>query len=112
MPIHIDDRRGERDTLILETIHQFQVFRLRVTVVATPPVAKRIARQQRGRSSQRIEVLHSFDVTTPVSEEIDVGFRMISWPNPSAERIRLAVDLIGLDDDVRSGIIDHSPTVT
>ena len=112
VPVHVDHGCGEWNAFALEPVHELQVFVLRVAVVAAPPVAECEARQQRRWSGQLVEVLHRFGVAAAIAEEVEVGFRVIAWHNPSPQRIRFAVHFVCFHDHVRGGIIEYRPSVS
>ena len=72
VPVHVDDRDRERHVLGGEPVHQRDVLVGGVGVVAAPPVAERVAGQQRGRPGQLVERLEGPLVVAAEREEVEV----------------------------------------
>ncbi len=72
VPVHVDDRHRQRDALAAEAVDQVDVLLGGVGVVAAPPVAERVARQQRGRAGQLVERLQCPLVVAAVGEDVEV----------------------------------------
>ena len=115
MPVHVDHRRGERNAFALEPVHQVQVLLLGVPVVAAPPVAQRVAGQQRRGAGKLLEVVDGLAVAAAVPEEVDVGFAMVARGNADAAVRHDAVGQIavrvGGDEHVRRGVVQHGPAI-
>ena len=72
MPIHIDDRHGEGQTLGFKTFNQLAIGRLAIAIEATPPVAQGILRQEGLGPSQAIEVGQASPVVMAIAKVIEV----------------------------------------
>ena len=75
MPIHVDRRDRDRQFFALEAAHQIEIFLLRIRLVAAPPIAQRIARQQRHVAAQLEKVCDTTAVIAAVRKEIEVAAR-------------------------------------
>ena len=82
VPVHVDDRHGQRNLFFLKTIHQGQIAFLAVAEKTAPPVAQRPAGQQRGRTGQAVEIPQAGGVVVAVAEEVQVLLRIV----PGAKR--------------------------
>ena len=111
MPVHIDDCRCKRHAFLFKTVHQLKIAVLGIPVKTAPPVAERIPRQQGDRAGQPAEILYSFNITMPISEEIYVSFPVAARHDPCFIRVRDAIHRIGINNNIRRRIIDHNPAV-
>ena len=72
MPVHINDRHGEGDIFLMETVYQFFISLFRVFVKAAPPVAERVAGDHRHFAAQPAEIAQRSPVIMAVCPEVDV----------------------------------------
>ena len=72
MPVHINDRHGQRHTPPGKVLHQFLVSLIRITIVPAPPVPQCIARQRRRLSGEVKEITQGLLETPAIGKQIQI----------------------------------------
>ncbi len=93
VPVHVDDRDRERQAFLGEPVHELQVRRVAVRVVAAPPVAERPPGQACGCTGHLVEGAECGVEVTAVREHRDVAAAGHAGADPAVvlEQERLAV---------------------
>ncbi len=94
MPVHVDDGDTERQAFVVEPVHELCILFGAVAVVAAPPVAEGVPRDQRGAARELGKILERGLMCGAVGEDVDVDV-----PLARGSEIRAV-------DSERTGIIE------
>ena len=83
VPVHVDDRDRERHPLLAEPVDQRDVLVGGVGVVAAPPVAEGVARQQGRGAGQVVEGAEGLLVVVAVGEHVQVEVALGARGDPA-----------------------------
>ena len=105
VPVHVQDGDAERQPLLREAVHQLQVLVRAVGVVAAPPVAERVARQQRLRAGELVQRPQRGAVVAPVGEHVEVLVARAARRDPA---VLLEQDRARVVDDRDAVAAEHA----
>ena len=119
VPVHVQDGDGEGDLLLGEAVHQREVLVRAVGVVAAPPVAQGVARQQRLRARELVERAQGGAVVAPVGEHVEVGRARAARGDPAVlleehgarvvdDRDPVAAEHAVLERDAAVGLVERA----
>ena len=81
MPVHVNNRDGQRNPVSLKMLNQVFILLLRVLVIPAPPVSECKSWNQRLMSRQMIVICKSLAVIVPIAEEIQISIPRRSGRN-------------------------------
>ena len=78
VPVHIDGGYGKGNVILLELLHQLQVFPGGVGMISAPPVAQGVSGKGGRRPAQEIQCLYGAPVVQAIGEDIEILFLIFS----------------------------------